>query len=154
MLSIHFRFGLPFLLPSSTSITIILFPTYSTFSLHINFNLPSCTFYDITPTCPSNSFIQYSVQLCDSTQPSQHSNFHQIQHFLSRFLHCPCLGPVLHCWSCIPMRVQPEALYMCVCVARATTDSGYQSRQYPGSERASAAVARHGGKQSSAERHP
>ncbi len=29
--------------------------------------------------CPSNSFIPYSVQLGDSTHPSQHPNFHHIQ---------------------------------------------------------------------------
>ena len=40
--------------------------------------------------CPSNSFIPYSVQLGESTHPSQHPHFLHIQLLLVRFLHCPC----------------------------------------------------------------
>ena len=51
------------------------------------------------PCCPSNSFIPNSVQLGDSTHPSQHPHFRHIQHLLLCFLHCQCLGIVHHCWS-------------------------------------------------------
>ena len=50
--------------------------------------------------CLSNSFIPNSVQLGNSTQPSQHPHFFRhIQLLLLCFLHCPCLGTVHHCWS-------------------------------------------------------
>ena len=49
--------------------------------------------------CPSNYFILNSVQLSDSTHPSQHPHFRHIQLILLCFLHCPILGTVHHCWS-------------------------------------------------------
>ena len=51
--------------------------------------------------CLSNSFIPYSVKLCDSPHPFQHSHF---QLLLLGFLRCRCLGPIHHCFllhSCI-----------------------------------------------------
>ena len=70
LLSNHLLFVLPLLLFPGTSITITLFPTYSSSLLNTcpyHFNLLSCTFLAISPT--SNSFIPNSVQLGDSTPP-------------------------------------------------------------------------------------
>ena len=57
-----------------------------------HFDPLSCNFLDYFShlRCPSNSFIPYSVQLCDSTHTSQHPNFCRIL----CFLHCPCLCTV------------------------------------------------------------
>ena len=53
------------------------YPSYLPIPCPSHFSLLSCTFFDISPTfCPSNSVIPYSVQLGDSTHPSQHPYVH------------------------------------------------------------------------------
>ena len=105
-------FGPPFLL--SHIILLFVICTY-------HFNLPSCTFLDISPT-----FVPYSVRLSNTTDPSQHPHFHHVILLLLRFLYCPCHRPIHHCWSyyCRPLDSQvnlwshrtSDTLFLTVCV--------------------------------------
>ena len=99
-LSNHLRMCRPLLRFSGTSININLLPTYS--SSHLNtcpyhFNLLSCSFLDISPTCAMPVFISFLI-LSNLMTPLIHHNI-LIQLLLLCFLHCPSLGTVHHCWS-------------------------------------------------------
>ena len=104
MLSNHLLFGLPLLLFLGASIPITLFNYVFVFSsqyMPISLQPTFLHFlgYFSHLRCPSNSFIPNSVQLSDSTHPSEHPHFRHIQLLLVCFLHCQRLGTVHHCWS-------------------------------------------------------
>ena len=69
--------------------------------------------------CLSNSFVPYSVPLCDSTHPSQHPNFSNTQLILLCFLHYPCRGLYTRhvCLSVyLANGCQCSCMYICVCL--------------------------------------
>ena len=112
ILSNHLHFGLPLLLFLGTSIPITLFPTYLSTLLNTcpyHFNPLYCTFLDISPN--SVALILSFLILSILVTPLIHLNFGHIQLLLVRFLHCPRLGTVHHCWSynclvCFPLDSQ------------------------------------------------